>query len=105
MSDLSTPKNSEKNYNKFHNERMMNLLLDDNDGVMGGDIIFESPEGENQQTFHLEDKMAEKTNLTYNENQLLIDDGQHQSDLNQLSSFKTDIKVNQSSLMDNSVNT
>lgn len=48
MTDLSTPKNSEKNYNKVHNERMMNLLLDDNDGGMGGDIIFESPEGENQ---------------------------------------------------------
>jgi hypothetical protein len=79
MSDLSTPKNSEKNYNKLHNERMMNLLLDDNDvagGGMGGDIIFESPEGENQQTFHLEDKSAENTtNLA--DKHLLIDDGQH----------------------------
>ncbi len=44
---------------------MMNLLLDDNDGGLGGDIIFESPEGENQQTFHREDQMAE--NLTNNE--------------------------------------
>ena len=59
MSDISTPKNSEKNYNKLNNERRMNLLFDDNDGGMGNDIIFESPEGENQQTFYLEDKTAE----------------------------------------------
>lgn len=45
MSDLSTPKNSDKQYSRMQNERMMNLLLDD-DGA-GGDIILESPEGEN----------------------------------------------------------
>lgn len=59
MSDLSTPKNSEKQYQqKFNNERMMNLLLDDFDSGVGGDVILESPEGENQQTFHREDQIV-----------------------------------------------
>ncbi len=35
----------------------MNLLMDE-DGA-GGDIILESPEGENQNTFHREDKAGE----------------------------------------------
>ncbi len=94
-----TPKNSDlqRPGNNINNDVMMNLLQDDNQFF--DRIIPESPEGENQQTFHKEgeqDRNGAKSfncqpyDLSHGETQLLIDDdpaiplGAHH-----LSTFKT----------------